>query len=193
MNDVIVAASPIHGLGVFATRDFCPGETVLLIDDSRVVDEEHPLQPECGEYEYHCDYLAGGKVVLMPAPERHINSSCDPNTYVRWDNGKRYVIARRAIGYGEEITYDYIIDCHGGKEWECRCGSPRCRGMIVSSFFELPIELQREYFPLLSEWFIEEHRELIEKLRKLIAAQQSGCAEPCAAPAATCKTAFRGV
>jgi uncharacterized protein len=170
MNDVIVAPSPIHGLGVFATRDFCPGETVLPIDDSRVVDDEHPLQPEGGEYEYHCDYLAGGKVVLMPAPERHINSSCDPNTYVRWENGRRYVTGRRAISDGEEITYDYIIDCHGGKGWQCRCGSPRCRGMIVSSFFELSIELQREYFPLLSEWFIKEHRELVEKSRRLIAA-----------------------
>jgi hypothetical protein len=165
MDDVMVAPSIIHGSGVFATRDFSPGETILLLDDSRVVDDEHPLRPECGEYEYHCDYLAGGKVVLMPPPERHINSSCDPNSYVRWENGKRKVIARRAIGSGEEITYDYIIDCHGGKEWECRCGSERCRRKIVSSFFELPMEFQMEYFPLLSDWFIEEHRRLVEKLQ----------------------------
>jgi hypothetical protein len=170
MNDVIVAPSVIHGLGVFATGDFCPGETVLLIDDSRMVDEEHPLRPECGEYEYHCDYLAGGKIVLLRPPERHINSGCDPNTCVRWESGKRYVIARRAIGNGEEITYDYIIDCHGGKEWECQCGSARCRGIIVSSFFELSIGVQREYLPLLSVWFIEEHRESVERSLKQIAA-----------------------
>ena len=65
MDDVYVAESAIHGAGVFAAREFAAGETVLVLDDSRVVDGEHPLRPELGEYEYHCDYLEGGKVVLQ--------------------------------------------------------------------------------------------------------------------------------
>ena len=80
------------------------------------------------------------------------------------------VVAHRPIDSGEEITYDYIIDCHGGDVWQCSCGSSRCRGTIVSSFFELPVELQLEYLPLLNEWFIEEHREKVEALRNFIAA-----------------------
>lgn len=167
MADVIIAESKIHGLGVFAARDFQEGETILIIDDSRLVDDEHPLRSELGEYEYHCDYLADGKVVLMRSPERHINSSCDPNTYVKTCHGVRHVIARRPIKSGEEITYDYIINCHGGDVWQCNCGSPRCRGMIVSSFFELPLDWQLEYLPLLDEWFVEEHREKIEALRRI--------------------------
>ena len=166
MADVIVAASKIHGRGVFATRDFAAGASILPIDDSRIVDDEHPLRPELGEHDYHCDYLAGGKVVLMRSPERHINSSCDPNTYVKTLNGVRHVVARKAIKAGEEITCDYIIDCHGGLVWQCNCGSPRCRGTIVSSFFELPLELQLEYVPLLNEWFVAEHREQVEALRR---------------------------
>lgn len=166
MTDVYVAESKIHGLGVFAARDFAAGETVLLMDDSRVVDEAHPLRPEHGEYEYHCDYLAHGKVILQPSPERHINSSCDPNVYARRRNSESRVIARRDIKAGEEITGDYIIDCHGGVVWQCRCGSQRCRGTIVSSFFELPHEWQAEYLPLLNDWFIEEHQEKIEELRR---------------------------
>ena len=166
MADVIVAESKIHGLGVFATRDFAEGEIILPIDDSRVVDDEHPLRPELGEHSYHCDYLAGGKVVLMRSPERHINSCCDPDAYVKTINGVRHVVARRPIKSGEEITCDYIIDCHGGIVWQCSCGSPRCRGAIVSSFFELPAEAQLEYLPLLNEWFVEEHREKVEALRK---------------------------
>ena len=166
MADVIVAASQIHGRGVFATRDFAAGAIILPIDDSRVVDDEHPLRPELGEHDYHCDYLAGGKVVLMRSPERHINSSCDPNTYVKTLAGVRHVVARKVIKAGEEITYDYIIDCHGGMVWQCSCGSPRCRGTIVSSFFELPVELQLEYLPWLNEWFIAEHREQVEALRR---------------------------
>jgi SET domain-containing protein len=166
MADVIVAESKIHGIGVFATRDFAEGEIILPIDDSRIVDDEHPLRRELGEHSYHCDFLAGGKIVLMRSPERHINSCCDPNTYVRTINGVRQVVARKSIKSGEEITYDYIIDCHGGEVWQCRCGSPRCRSTIVPSFFELPVELQLEYLPLLNEWFIKEHREKIEDLRK---------------------------
>jgi SET domain-containing protein len=163
---VVVAASRIHGLGVIAGRAFAEGEVILPIDDSRTVDDEHPLRPELGEYEYHCDYLAGGKTILMRSPERHINSCCDPNTYVKTIDGVRYVVARRAIEAGEEITYDYIIDCHGGIVWQCNCGSSLCRGTIVSSFFDLPVDLQLEYLPLLNPWFIEEHREKIEALRR---------------------------
>ena len=167
MADVIVAQSRIHELGVFATRDFAQDEILLAIDDTRVVDDEHPLRTEFGEYSYHCDYLAGGRTVLMRSPERYINSCCDPNTFVKTIHGIRYVVARRPIRSGEEITYDYIIDCHGGIVWQCSCGSRRCRGTIVSSFFELPVELQLEYLPLLNPWFVDEHRSKVDALRKL--------------------------
>ena len=73
--------SAIDGLGVFAVTPFSAGQAVLAIDDSRAVDEAHPLRP--GEEARHCDYLAAGKVVLMLYPERHINHSCDPNTKPR--------------------------------------------------------------------------------------------------------------
>ncbi len=164
MSGVIAAKSEIHGTGARATRGFAAGETVLVINDSRVVDEVHPLDPEQGEFDYHCDYLADGLVVLMQSPERHINHSCDPNTYVKTTAGARHVVALRPIEAGEEITYDYLINCHGGAVWQCSCGSPRCRGTIVSSFFELPPEEQLALLPLLDAWFVEEHRERVKAL-----------------------------
>lgn len=162
--DVRVGPSSIHGVGVFALRDFERGETVHVLDDSRVVDDARPLRPELGEYAFHCDYLAHGLVVLMPAPERHINSACDPNTYVETRDGVRRVVALRPIPAGEEITYDYLINCHGGDVWECRCGSSRCRGTIPSSFFDLPRDEQLGLHPLLDRWFVAEHRERIDAL-----------------------------
>ena len=158
-----VRDSRIHGLGVFAQRAYAGGNVILWIDDSRVVDDEHPLA--VGELARHCDYLANGRVVLMREPERHINSSCDPSAFVRTHRGKRCVVARRAIRSGDEITYDYIIDCDGGDIWKCRCGSPRCRGTIVASFFDLPLEWQREYLPLLNPWFVKEHGARIQQLK----------------------------
>ena len=150
---------------MFAGRSFAHGDTVLFIDDSRTVDEQHPLNAEAGEYAHHCDYLAGGRTVLMAFPERHINSSCEPNTFVRTVEGLRRVVALRAIPAGEEITYDYIINCHGGEVWTCRCSAPTCRGVVPSSFFELPVPDQRRLFPLLDGWFVAEHRDRVDALR----------------------------
>jgi hypothetical protein len=164
MPDVIVGPSPVQRTGVFAARDFAANETVLLIDDSRVVDGRNPLRRELGEREHHCDYLADGKMMLMQSPERYINSSCDPNTYVKTTDGVRQVIVFRRIGTGGEVTYDYIVNCHCGVRWTCNCGSPRCRGEVAASFFDLPKADQRRLLPLLDAWFVNEHRERIEAL-----------------------------
>ena len=154
INAVVIDKSSIEGCGVFAIRPFGKSESVLTIDDSRVVNDHAPLQ--AGEEERHCDYLEAGRVVLMQPPERYINHSCNPNTYVKTVNGKRLVIARRVIAAGEEITYDYSINSSGDTVWFCRCGAARCRREIHSDFFHLPIEFQREYLPLLDDWFRKE-------------------------------------
>ncbi len=164
MSDIYVDKSSIQGLGVFAGREYQENEVLHTIDDSRIVDDAHPVRPERAEYSCHCDYLSGGKVVLMPVPERHINSNCDPNTFVKTVGNIRNIFARRKILKGEEITYDYIINCNGGAVWQCQCGAKRCRGAIVSSFFDLPIELQLEYLPLLDDWFVSEHYGKVLKL-----------------------------
>jgi len=136
---VFVKESPINGTGVFASVDIPGGAPILKIDDSRLVTNHDPLRADKGEYEHHCDYLAGGKVVLMQAPERYINHSCDPNSFVKTLNGVRYVFALRAISAGEEINYDYCINGYGDTLWECNCGSTRCIKLVHSDFFHLPI------------------------------------------------------
>jgi SET domain-containing protein len=167
-SKISVRKSVIHGKGVFANQKIRKGEHILAIDDSRVVDDENPLNPNNGENDRHCDYLANSKVVLMQPPERFINHSCNPNVFVLVIDDKRYVNARRDISIGEELTFDYCIDSSGDVVWECNCGSPRCRKTIHSDFFHLPLEIQFEYFSLLSEWFIEENKEKVEKLRDQI-------------------------
>jgi len=164
MSKVIVKASPINGVGVFAVENIAKGAMILAIDESREVTNDSPVDAAKGEYEYHCDYLAGGKVVLMQFPERHINHSCDPNAFVRTILGVRYVFALRPISVGEEIAYDYCINGFGDTLWECNCGSTRCRKNIHSDFFHLPYDLQVEYLPLLDDWYIEEYEEKVQEL-----------------------------
>ena len=125
-----------------------------------------PLDPARGEFEHHCDYLAGGKVVLMQPPERYINHRCDPNTFTRTIAGDRYVVALREIRPGEEITYDYCLNSVGDTAWDCTCGSPVCRKHHLSGFFHLPVEIQARYLALLEDWFVAEHREEVEALKR---------------------------
>lgn len=164
MAKVIVKESSINRLGVFASENISKGKLILAIDDSRIVTSELPLVESKGELEYHCDYLAGGKVVLMQNPERHINHSCDPNTFVKTMLGIRYVFALTSIAADEEVTYDYCINGFGDTIWQCNCGSSHCRKTIHSDFFHLPYDLQVEYLPLLDSWYIEAYKEKVQQL-----------------------------
>jgi uncharacterized protein len=164
--DVEVRQSGIEGLGVFAMRPFRKGEAIHELDDSRIVDDLHPLGP--GDDARHCDYLEAGTVVLMQPPERHINHSCDPNSYVKTLRGRRLVIALSDIQPGEEITYDYSINGGGDTVWTCHCSAARCRHQIHSDFFHLPVELQREYLPLLDDWFRRERSAEVDHLESLL-------------------------
>jgi len=163
-----VKESRIHGKGVFVNGGFREGEVVLEIDDSHVVTEPSTLSDEDRQLldSDWCDYLANGKTVLMQVPERYINHSCDPNTYVKTINGVRKVLAMRDIEEGEEITYDYAVNGYYGEPAACHCGSSNCKGVLLSDFFRLPRPLQMKYIPYLDAWFVEQFRDRIEKLKR---------------------------
>lgn len=162
MSNVSVRNSEMQGRGVFSDTDFQVGETVLEIDDSHVVTDETLLTPE--QHEFDLDYV-GDKTILMQPPEKFINHSCDPNTYVKTFYGVRTVLAMKPIKKDEEITYDYAINGDNDGTFECHCGSGRCRGLYQGDFFKLPIERQREYLPFLDDWFVEKHKEKIQDLQ----------------------------
>ncbi|HEV8573134.1 MAG TPA: SET domain-containing protein [Dehalococcoidia bacterium] len=162
-GDVIVKASPIDGVGVFAARDFEAGQLIFEMRETRLVTEDDPLLD--GEQERHCDWVADGRQVLLPEPGRYINHSCDPNAWKQYRNViRRCEIARRHIRAGEEITHDYCIDGFGDVVWECNCGSARCRKIIHSDFFELPLQQKIEYLPYLSDLYKRVFREKLGRL-----------------------------
>jgi len=162
-TDVEVRPSRIEGLGIFAARAFRAGERIRRVNVLREVTPEQPIREELGERVDHCSY-PNGKVVLLGFPDRHANHSCDPNAYELFEGTVSYIVARRDLALGEEITVDYNINIANGTAQSCRCGTARCRGLIVGDFFRLPKDWQREYRPLLAEWFVERYRERIEAL-----------------------------
>lgn len=155
---------------MFATRRYAVNERVLAIDDSRVVTEDAPLDPDKGEHDYHQDYL-GTHDVLMQAPERHINHCCEPNVSVKSLDGIRWVVAYRQIEVGDEIAYDYCINSYGDEEWRCRCGHEQCRGLHHTDFFALPEKKLAEYMPLLDDWFVARYRGPVLELRERFASR----------------------
>jgi uncharacterized protein len=64
---------------------------------------------------------------------RFINHSCAPNCRAETLQGRIWIIAKRDIARGEELTFDYG---YGFKEWSlhpCQCGARRCVGYIVGA------------------------------------------------------------
>jgi SET domain-containing protein len=149
---------------MFAVESLRHDDVILRLDDSRVVDEEHPLRHDRGEFAKHRDFLPDGTVTLMQSPERHINHSCEPNVYIYSANRERFLLARRDIAAGEEILMDYALNAADGDEWECRCGAGACRGYHKCDFFTLPTQRQREYLPYLDPWFASVHAARIRRL-----------------------------
>ena len=162
---VEVRQSSIEGLGVFALEPVARGKCIHQINVIREITPLAPIREDRGERLDHCDY-PDGKVVLLGYPDRHLNHSCDPNAYVRYENNACYLHSRRDISIGQEITCDYNFNITGGTSWPCHCGANRCRGETIGDFFKLPIEIQREYRPLLADWFVRRHREFLAALEK---------------------------
>lgn len=163
MADIEVGPSRIEGFGLFASRPFQPGERIATVHVVREVTPEAPIREDLGERLDHCAY-PDGRVVLIAYPERHTNHSCDPNAYERFEGNRSFLVARRPIAAGEEITLDYNINITNGTAWPCRCGAARCRGIVEGEFFALPLDWQREYRPLLAGWFVRRNRDRIAEL-----------------------------
>ncbi len=161
MSDVEVKPSGIEGLGVFAVRPFRAGERIRRVNVVREITPESPIREELGERIDHCAY-PDGKVILWGFPDRHVNHSCDPNAWELLEGGSSFLVARRDIAAGEEITCDYNINTTGGTGWPCACGGARCTGRVAGDFFLLPVERQQEYRPLLAEWFVRLNRERLD-------------------------------
>jgi len=164
MKNVEVKKSRISGKGVFSNRSFKKGEVILEMDDSHVVTDLSKVTKE--QHESELDYLSDPTIVAMPLPQRYINHSCDPNSYVKTVNGIRKVFAMRDINKGDEIVGDYSINGYNEGTFKCRCGSENCRLVYRGNFFRLPRALQKKYLPYLDDWFVEQFKDEIVRLRR---------------------------
>jgi uncharacterized protein len=151
---VEVRPSGERGRGLYAAEQVRAGEVIRTINFVREVTAEHPLAAH--ERADHCARI-DGRVYLVGEPDCFVNHACEPSAYKRFTEGGVLMVAMRDIEVGKEITYDYMMNSHGGDAWPCACGSARCRGSTAGSFFDLPPRVQARYRPYLAEWFVAAH------------------------------------
>ena len=109
-DKVVIKKSNIHGMGIFADKDFKKGDVVLHWDTSQILTEEEFKNMSEDEKRYVT--FCNDKYVKMQSPECYMNFSCVANT-----KEKDFCdIAIRDIKKGEEITTQ-------GEIKECNCGN----------------------------------------------------------------------
>lgn len=148
-NRIQVRNSPIHGKGVFAVDTLKKGECVIEYIGEHINWKEavrrHPHDPAQPHHTFYFS-LESGDVIdanVNGNAARWINHSCKPNceaVEVEDDElGSRvFLLAKRTIEPEEELFYDYSLDLDGKKtkaikkDYECRCGSKKCRKTMLA-------------------------------------------------------------
>jgi SET domain-containing protein len=130
--------SLIHGFGGFALAAIPAGSRIMEYVGERISKEqslERCMQNNGAIFCLDDQWDLDGSVEWNPA--RFFNHSCSPNCDAEEDEGRIWVVARRQIEAGEEITFNYGYDLEDYREHPCRCGAPACLGyMVAEEFFD---------------------------------------------------------
>lgn len=136
-------ASNIHGRGVYARRSI-PAETrIVQYTGERITKAESRRRERLRKERarrgfdgsvyifelnsrYDLDGRVGGNI------SRDINHSCSPNCRAELIRGRIWIIAKRKIAPGEELTFDYGYPFREWRDHPCRCGARKCVGFIVN-------------------------------------------------------------
>jgi len=137
-----IKESNIHNKGVYASTFIKKGTDIIQYVGEKITKKEserraHEWDKEARTKGFGLVYIfelnkrfdIDGNVPNNPA--KYINHSCDPNCEaVNMDN-EIWIVAKRDIQEGEELSYDYGYDFENYAEHECRCMSDNCIGYIV--------------------------------------------------------------
>ena len=140
--------SPIHGRGVVARIPIGAGERICEYFGERIDWPEalrrHPHDPE---QPFHTFYFSLDDDTVIDGNvggdfSRFMNHSCDPNCEAEMVEirgvTRIFILALRDIEPGEELVYNYGLSLDERytptlkKQFACHCGSPNCRGTMLS-------------------------------------------------------------
>lgn len=139
-----IRASRIQGLGAFATQRIPEGTRLIEYSGERLTpgqaDARYPDVP--GERHHTFLFAIDDDVVVDAAVDgneaRWINHSCDPNCDAVIDDKRIWIETIRDVEIGEELAYDYALrlderhTAAAKRRFPCHCGSPKCRGTMLT-------------------------------------------------------------
>lgn len=139
-----IAGPGMDGRGLIAREPFGAGEVVVVLaglhatgQQAQELASRNAAAPR--------PIMLDNDAYLLQAPDdeaTYANHSCDPSL---WVDLEFFLIARREISAGDELTIDYAtVIADPAWQMACRCGSPSCRGMIRGDDWRLP-DLQARY------------------------------------------------
>jgi SET domain-containing protein len=139
-----VRRSGVHGKGVFALTPLAAGDEVIEYTGELISWREalrrHPHDPRDPDHTFyfHIDDRHVIDAKFGGNSARWINHACTPNCEADEQGERIFIKALRDIAAGEELFYDYglVIDerytAKLKKRFECRCGTPGCRGTMLA-------------------------------------------------------------
>jgi uncharacterized protein (DUF849 family) len=125
------------GWGVYATRLVRQGELLAcwggaVVPWARFRELSDDLQRHSLQVEEDLFLVS----VHTSDPAELVNHSCDPNAGL---SGQIALVAMRDIAIDEEICFDYAMsDGSPYDEFDCSCGTARCRGRVTGNDWRLP-------------------------------------------------------
>lgn len=141
MIQVWVGPSRIAGQGLFAAQAFAPGTRILPYSGEKITAPERARRLAAGNtYIFHLNYRYALDGQTLANTARYINHSCGPNCVVEQDAAILWIVARRPIRPGEELSFQYGYDLQHYRDNPCHCGAPTCCGYILAP----------QYWPLLA-------------------------------------------
>lgn len=128
-----------RGWGLRCKEDVKKGQFVIeyvgeLIDDATCQERVQKGEDITNYYMLTIDKDCIIDAGPMGNLSRFMNHSCDPNCETqKWTvNGEVRVglFASREIMAGEELTFDYQLDCLGNEKKKCHCGAKNCSSFL---------------------------------------------------------------
>jgi len=127
---VWVGTSRIAGKGLFAAQDIQKGTRIMQYSGARIPKEASMGRIAEGNayiFAFNDRYDIDGKTLKNRA--RYINHSCDPNCDIVVTKRTIWIVAKRDIQEGEELSDNYG---YTAKQSRCQCGAKHCCGYILA-------------------------------------------------------------
>jgi SET domain-containing protein len=112
--------SPIHGLGIFTTRDIKAGEEFYYIPMGSVINNNF----------FRYAYVGSNRYVNDENVLNWVNHSCNANTYLMIDRPDPVLVAKVDILVGDEVVCNYSRTEIKGCKFDCNCNETKCNHKI---------------------------------------------------------------